>query len=169
MVIFNKEIPTAGFGLDDDGLADIAVLGGAGTVSVYWRYRDGSNIVCRGLREYEISRNSKPHRALIFVEATLGCSDTDAFSTMTWLPGATIAHWRVDAPLAAYLADSSNVNGTLFDFSVGGVQVCVPYNALDLATVAAHPSVSISAPTLAQLSGNTTVDATSANICLPNI
>jgi len=169
MVFFNREIPTAGFGLEDDGLDDIAVTGGTGTVSVYWRYRDGNNIVCRGLRENETSRNSKPYRALNIIEATIGCSDTESFSTMTWLPVATIAHWRVDAPLAAYLADSSNVNGTLFEFSVGGAQVCVPYNAIDLTTVEAHPSVSITAPTLAQLSGNTTVGATSANVCLPNI
>lgn len=168
MVIFNKEIPTAGFGLEDDGIDDIEVVPGTGTVSLYWRYDDGT-VVCRGLREKEISRNSKPYRALSIIKAEIGCSDTEAFSTMTWETVATIAEWRVDASLAAYLADSSNVSGTLFEIAVGGAQVCLPYNAIDLTTVGVHPRVLITAPTLAQLSGNTTVGATSANICLPNL
>jgi len=171
LTIMNKEVSSAGFGLENTTTPHFLIENDtAGETNVFWRYQDGASVVCRGISERQSVVGGDAFTTLVIRDAFIGCGNTPAFNTMTWVDRGILVRWENDDLIDDFLTDASNVTGTLVNFSLSPANItCTPYNAVDPDNAQPRPNLTISAPTLAELNGNTDVARSRVDVCLTNI
>lgn len=170
MVVLQKEISSAGFGIDSADTDDIVVINTtSGTnpnqIEMLWRYNSGGTTVCRGVRENQQTIDSIDYRVLSLIEAdSTDCDATEALNSMAWSAFAgsntgILAQWEITTDIATYLT----ANGTIFNFQVSPAS-CAPFGMI---ATSARLAATITAPSLAELNGAVSNTNTST-ICLVN-
>lgn len=167
MLTAQKEVLSAGFGIDNADADDIVVRSIAatgttpGTIELLWRYTTNGTFFCRGLMETgETNTSNMTFRVLRIREVTSGCDETTALASMSWTDVDTLAKWRVVGALATYI----NTNHTLLEFTVANAP-CSPFGSTDLEN---HVVVTVAAPGSAKLNGANGMTDTVYEFCLPN-
>ena len=170
-LIMNKELSSAGFGLENTVTPHFLIDNDTpGQTDVFWRYQDGTNIVCRGISERQSVVDGDAFTTIFIRDAFIGCGNTPAFNTMTWVNRGILVRWENDNLISNYLAGATNLTGTLINFTLSPANIaCTPYNAVDPDNAQPRPNLTISAPTLAELNGNTGVARSRVDVCLTNI
>ena len=95
MVVLQKEVTAAGFGIEDADADDIVVFETPATattpaeISLYWRYlvddgAGGETVKCRGVHEYGDTDDGDSYRVLRIVETQTGCNTTANLVDLMW-------------------------------------------------------------------------------------
>lgn len=171
MLTLQKEVMSAGFGIENAGAADIvrrkvdASGSDLGTIELLWRYREstGAAVQCRGVREYgEVNADGNEFRILkVIADTSADCDAAAILTDLSWGTTVdTLAKWLVVGGLKTYV----DANSTLLDFALTQ-QACSPFGNIDPET---HWVVEVSAPGAAKLNGAPNTVDTSYLFCLPN-
>lgn len=167
MVVLQKEVTAAGFGIAEADTDDVVVLEvpetatTAAEISLLWRYReeDGS-VKCRGVHEHASTIDDDSYRVLRIVESRSDCDTTANLVDLLWdTEIGILSQWEVRNGLADYIT----ANGTLFDFQITPAS-CAPFGMVRKGN---RLQATISSPNLAQLNG-VMVSGNQSRICLVN-
>ena len=168
LVVAEKYLTQAGYGIPDAGLDDIKVVTvdatptSDSTTSLLWRYDDGTSIVCRGLQEDSVVIEQRSYRTLKSIGSPDDCTISADLTTLAWDSDiAFIGQWPVTTDLANYIS----TNQTFINFQLRSL-TCSPYG---YGVPDDHLSVAISMPGKAQLNGAVGVGTNETHICLSNM
>lgn len=167
MLVLQKEVSSAGFGIEDADATNAAVVnsGGGGAASgetrLLWRYMENGTTTCRGVREVQQTIDTIDYRVLSIVESISDCDGSSALASLAWdTERGIIGQWKISNDLASYLT----TNGTLFSFQLAPAS-CAPFG---MGAPSAHVAATINAPSLAEING--VIGSTNtATICLLNM
>ncbi|HEY6529777.1 MAG TPA: hypothetical protein VIZ65_13875 [Cellvibrionaceae bacterium] len=148
MLTARLELQNAGFGIPGPGISHITAQSTSSAVSLYWRYKIGSQFFCKGLQDIAVGSN----RELRLIDAsTSACTETATLASLTYTTAQTLGEFK-------------NYASPIVGFTVSA-QSCWPYG---VGKVAQHYQVVISANTAAK-QFDSAVSASTYTYCLPNI
>ncbi len=143
MLTTQLEILSAGYKIDDAGLADVVTLYSADKNKLYWRYNNGA-MQCRGLEESAETDGGVTYRVLSLVESTgAGCTEDGVLADMTWTGVSVLGRWPVVDGLANYMAGRN----AMLDIRIG-VSECTPFGTTEADN---HLTVTLLAPSSSRL------------------
>lgn len=164
LLTLQLELQSAGYGVPGANASDVIKTTHNGNQVLAWRYHNGTEFICRGVKEFETGTSPK-YRNLELITAD-GCSENVDLATLDWAPTAIakktlIGRWPVFGGLVGHITSNAN----LFTFSAPAFISCSPYGALESAQ---HLQVAISAPSSAVLNGASNAVSHSFTLCLLN-
>lgn len=163
LLTLQLELQSAGYGVPGANASDVVKTTHSNKQVLAWRYHNGTEFICRGVKEFETGTSPK-YRNLELITAD-GCSENVDLTTLNWAPAdaarTLIGRWPVFGGLATHMTSNTN----LFTFSEPAFVSCSPYGALESAQ---HLQVAISAPSSAALNGASNAVDHSFTLCLLN-
>ena len=167
LLVAEKYVMNAGYGIVDAGVGDIKRVTTAGTsttpatISLLWRYQESSTVVCAGLRESGITIGSDKYRTLRAIQAVSGCTLSADLTSLSWTnETAILGQWPITPEVSTYLGS----NDTLFDFQIAPL-TCSPFG---YGVPRDHLGVTISIPGVVELNRTITAGGNQAQLCLSN-
>lgn len=152
------EMQIAGFGIEANGANHVATSTSNGTVDLLWRHFNGTNYICRGLRDTALTTNSRSLEIIATTNAA--CTATAALTGLSWTTQNKLAEFKQKS--AAVIS---------VDIST---QSCWPYGVGLMTT---HKMVTITASSAAQTAlkaaaatptAAAAIASNSYAFCLPN-
>ena len=170
LVIMQKEVLDAGYRIEGATTENMVINVEAATAttpastSLLWRYRnDAAVLVCVGFRESTQTLDGRNYRSLSYITSTTDCDIASALETLAWDTTASVlGYWRISDELTAYLNTNA---GNLFTFT----EISVPCSPFGIMPESPRKQITISAPTFAELNGNTSIPAATVSSCAVNL